>query len=232
MKLNKIFAAVAATAMAVSTMAVSAFAGDGVYGTTEAEPATEIGWVGLQDASDTSVWMDLAQVDMVTNDFLTTKEGKSILIFCEVVDGGYVKVAGNDFTGAWNNGREGSFDSWADCYDADLKAIKVSDGVWGPMGTLFLQGGQGIKFYGICWEDDTARIDEIKALMGGGATEEPTDEPTEEPTDEPTEEPTEEPTDKPAEDNNSGSANTGLVTVSLAGLAVAGAAVVATKKRK
>ncbi|MBQ8378017.1 MAG: hypothetical protein IJX42_02675 [Oscillospiraceae bacterium] len=228
MKLKKIFAALAATAVA-ATMSVSAFA-DVDF------PADKIGtdgnftcviWATDDDGNATGLLQDKAQLTEVTGIKWTfTAEG-----------------VGSD-PSIWAGGAFGTnSDStgWATsqwCYNEDpVGAGKIAATlVDGDTFEVVLTKDDGSAIF---TADDTFAQAVFQNYGGALTLDKVTllgiDEivtPEEEETPDPEETPDGDTAPEQTPDNNDNAGNTGLVGLSVAGLAVAGAAVVATKKRK
>lgn len=218
MKLKKILAATAATAMVVTSVIAASAEEDSVLTEVKVAEKTEI-----------TAWSDWVTLD-VSAQMLDSEE--SIVIVMEPIVGGekecYIKLAGNDMNGEWSStsfeGAPASIEGIT--YDAAEGTVTVPADAWWNYSQIFIQG-EYVTYYGVAWESDTETIEAAKALRAAdvGSADAPVkDEPV---VDKPV---ADEPTgDTTTEDTTS---NTGLVGLSLAGLAAAGAAVVATKKRK
>ena len=214
MKLRKFLASVAAAAVAVSAMTISAFA-EGIYGdfAAKAEAVEISGWTVLYDCVDTAA---------VKADF---KEKAMYVYTNGNADEIYLKVAGNNAAGTWDNGKEGIVSSTWTMDDAGCITVPYS--AWGKLGAIQLgieSKGDPFTVYGVTFEGEETVAAEIAALMSGSdAAEEEAA----------TEETTAGDVDA-STDSSKGSPDTGVEDVAVvAGLAiVAAGAVLVSKKRK
>ena len=220
MNFKKIVAGIAAVATAVSMMAVSAFA-DTVYGGSWDEYATSIGAAQEVDASS---WTELVIAEGKA--LRENNKDKNMLIFVtgdtsEV----YVKVAGN-IEGKWNDGTNGTIDAvWADSYNAETGCVTVPYSVWGKFSELQV-GVEHCTLYGMAFEDDTATIDAITALMAGGAAD------TTEAADTTADDTAADDTAATTEDTTTAPTTGNVAVAAIASvMAVAGAAAIVSKKR-
>ena len=236
MNFKKTLAAVAASAIAVGAMATAAFA-DGVYGGNWEELATELGTAELQDATSADAWLDLFIGDKSA--LKEVGKDKAIIVYVsDVNENAYFKVAGNDSSGNWKESAKiNAKVTTLEAYDAEAGTITVPYSEWGVYTSFAIQGGQGCKFWGIAFEDDTATIDAIKTLMAGDSAAEDTTaedtEATEAPADDANTDDTAAAGDTTEEGASKGNSDTGVEGVAaIAGLAiVAAGAVIVAKKR-
>ena len=230
MKLRKFLASVAAAAVAVSAMTISAFA-EGIYGdfAAKAEAVEISGWTVLYDCVDTAA---------VKADF---KEKAMYVYTNGNADEIYLKVAGNNAAGTWDNGKEGIVSSTWTMDDAGCITVPYS--AWGKLGAIQLgieSKGDPFTVYGVTFEGEETVAAEIAALMAGSdaAEEEATEEVEEDAAEEVEEDAAEEETTAgdvdASTDSSKGSPDTGVEDVAVvAGLAiVAAGAVLVSKKRK
>lgn len=235
MKIKKLIAAIAAAAIAVSTMAVTVFA-DGIYGGTWSEGVSTL---AIAEQKDVPEWSELVCVN--TEAVKAGNEDKNILVY---VSGNpsemYFKVAGN-IDGNYDNGVEGTVESaWADNYNADEGVISVPYSIWSKYNSLLMLGGNGFTVYGIAVEGDTATIDAINALMGKTPAEDPVDDTAEAPADDAAEAPADDTAEAPADapetttapETTAAPATGNVAVASIAAvMAVAGVAAIVSKKK-
>ena len=230
MNFKKTLAAVAASAIAVSAMATAAFA-DG-YGDTFGSVSGEVainGWTLLFD--DCISTADAKAAGAKNNDMLIYFDGDASTV--------YLKVAGNDSSANWQNGKEGIVtEVWS--YDEEAKCAVVPYSAWGVMAEIQLgieNKGDAFTVYGVTFANDTETIAEIEALMAGdSAAEDTTAEDTtatEAPADDANTDDTAAAGDTTEEGASKGNSDTGVEGVAaIAGLAiVAAGAVIVAKKR-
>ena len=171
MNFKKTLAAVAASAIAVSAMATAAFADDdAVYGGgTTAEPATEIGFAELQDATSADTWLNLFFGDKAA--LKEVGKDKAIIVYVsDVNENAYFKVSGTDASDNWKASAIDGKVTTLEAYDAEAGKITIPYSVWGAFANrVDIQGGQGCKFWGLALEDDADTIAEIEALMAADA---------------------------------------------------------------
>lgn len=233
MKLKRILAGVAATAMAVSTMVVaSADATEVCYNTPFTANITEDGTAtitlsgilqGEQDNNPNAGWNDWCALQITATDAAGNKTydvvvGSSVTWDITVDNNGTedddtddIKITTADFTNVM----------WGDCSEDCVVEMAVANG-----GTL------EVKALG--WDSNPDepyfKVDVTGVAFTTGdapATDTPADDTPADDTPADTDTPADGDT-APKDDAN----NTGLAGLTLAGLAVSGAAVVATKKRK
>lgn len=210
MKMRKILATLAAAAVACSAMAVSAFA--------------EITNANGEGPDAGRVILDVFAEGYDINEIYGIE-----VTFTGEIEGLYGAIIGQDATNSWNTLLE----------FGDDKETTIGDGVLTVLSDapVFDTTSEWAKFVVADWGAPNVVEASVVLLDVDGnpidlTADEPTDEPTDEPADEPAEdEPVEdEPTEEePSDDNVQTGAQAGLA---LAAIALAGAAVVATKKQK
>ena len=211
MKIKKLFAAVAAVAVGATMMATSAFAaGTFTFKATGSDWSDATSPITAEDTSITVTW-EAPQASIVNPGYVAYDEQGdtaeiSRYLTSMTVNGEYEIPVGYTLSLPEVEGSAGLPNIWNDLGKADV--VFEGDGCG-----LYGDGGTSITFK----VDGTAtEITSITYNFGEAQADEPADEPTDEPTDE------------PADDNVQTGAEAGLA---LAGIALAAAAIVATKKK-